>query len=421
MSEAFKRMASDHILPVLFLGSAFSGRYFNGNTVRTDRAGELELLRRVSRKISAVFTTEPGTFVQDELFRGFRVYGVRNQHEIPACTTYGELFRLCEEPGTPEEQAAAFRARLGWKLVQALMRAPMLLLCCSAEEQQTVADRIAAFSAAIPRDHLIVVETAEGMEKVAEEAAVLSAPASGQTVPCTAVKAGDFRELFACIDLLVPASDPCELRDCQTVADELLRQTEKGERRVFVRDMETAAPETLGLYIGSRTSIAEVQKSFDVYGSGDFVRKALEGQSFDYNGMAMRWYDHMGITSTEYTPVFLVRHMMTVPYETCGQKFRANYESRKEHFARLPKAQNYDGNYQTIKAKYERERPSKLEASSIGAYTCKELQFAMVNGQMTPDECLEFLRQILKDYPEIIQCSPFKKTACFAWYLKYEK
>ena len=113
---------------------------------------------------------------------------------------------------------------------------------------------------------------------------------------------------------------------------ELVADSSKGRKKIYVQDIEEAGASGLALYIGRQEFIEEVQKSVYIYSKEDVIQMALEWRVFDYNSFASVWYETKSISCTEYTPVFLIRNKLTIPYENCSEKFRKNYESRVNFF-----------------------------------------------------------------------------------------
>ena len=111
---------------------------------------------------------------------------------------------------------------------------------------------------------------------------------------------------------------------------------------------------------------------------------------------------------------------MSISYEACGKKFKANYFAMKHNFENT-KFKDFMGNYSAIEDKYKSLKDENKSSDSICASICSDLNGALFNKKISVDQCLSFIKKILEDFSELIDNSQLKKTACYAWYLKYEK
>jgi len=404
-------------------------------TVKADKSAELKLLQKISEKISMVFTTNYDLFLQNEIFKDFKVYESQDKYYFRTNNGYGELYKIHGCINDPngiiicEKDYEKFESSLklvSSKLLNALMDCPIIFLGYSLEDEnikKIMTDFVSSFDNAILQDikkYIILVVYEEGQENLIEGEKQFADDGSGKSITLTTIKTDNFEKLYEHIDRLTPAASTYELRKYKTMVADLINKTAKGENRIFVQEIDNAKTDAMALYIGSRNSIEGIQKSVSIFDTGDIIKKALYEEPFDYDSFASVWYDSKGIASTEYTPVFLIKHEMSVPFESCGSKFKTNYNSRKKFFDKLV-LEKYNGNYSTISRKYGLLKAEKRNTASVCTSICKDLELALYNNKISIDECFAFMKEILIDFPDAIKVSPFKRIACFAWYMKYEK
>lgn len=404
-------------------------------TVKTDQSEELELLKRISQKVSMVFTTNYDLFLQNEIFKDFKVYESQDKYYFRTNNGYGELYKIhgcihdpngiiiCEKDYEQFEQALKL---VSSKLLNALMDFPIIFLGYSLEDEnikKIMTDFVSSFDNSILQDikkYIVLVVYEAGQTDLVEGEKQFADDGSGKSITLTTIKTDNFKKLYEHIDRLTPSASTYELRRYKTMVADLINKSAKGENRIFVQEIDNAKADTMALYIGSKHSIEGIQKSVSIYDTGEIIKKALREEPFDYDSFAGVWYDSKGIASTEYTPIFLIKNEMSIPYESCGLKFKKNYEAKRKFFDEL-NLQDYDGDYAAIERKYEALKADRRNATSICTSICRDLELALYHGKISIDQCLTFLKVILVDFPESITVSPFKRAACFAWYMKYEK
>lgn len=399
------------------------------------KSEELNLLRAVSNKISMVFTTNYDLFLQEEIFKDFKVYESQDKYYFRTNNGYGELYKIHGCINDPngiiicERDYQKFESSLklvSSKLLNALMDFPIIFLGYSLEDEnirKIMTDFVSSFDDTILQDikrFIILVIYEEGENDLIEGEKQFADDGSGKSITLTTIKTDNFIKLYKYIDRLTPTATTYELRKYKTMVADLISQTAKGNKKVFVQEIDEAKSDALALYIGSKSSIIGIQKSLNIYSNADIVKMALKEEPFDYDGVATLWYDSKEIKSSEYTPVFFLKEKISVPYEKCCPKFKANYNSRKKYFRTLP-ADTHKNNITAIQKKYETLKKENKSALSTCTTICNLLISALINNSISIEECLSLLKQMLNDIPESIDCSPFKKAACYTWYKKYEE
>lgn len=396
---------------------------------------ELNFLRKVSNKISMVFTTNYDLFLQQEIFKDFKVYESQDKYYFRTNNGYGELYKIhgcIKDPNgiiICERDYQKFESSLklvSSKLLNALMDYPVIFLGYSLEDEnirKIMTDFVSSFDDTILQDikrFIILVIYEKGEKNLIEGEKQFADDGSGKSITLTTIKTDNFIKLYEYIDQLTPTATTYELRKYKTMVADLISQSAKGNQKVFVQEIDEAKSDAMALYIGSKNSILAMQKSLNIYSNADIIKKALKEEIVDYDGLATLWYDSKGIKSTEYTPVFFIKEKMSVSYEKCCQKFKLNYDSRKKYFYKL----NLSGrscDMKEIQTKYNTLKKEKKNTKSICASICENLEYSLFNNSISTEECLSFLRKMLDELPDIIDCSPFKKIACYTWYKKYEK
>ena len=134
---------------------------------------------------------------------------------------------------------------------------------------------------------------------------------------------------------------------------------------------------------------------------------------------ASRWYETKCIKATEYTPVFLIKHNMSIPFEKGSGKFKANYLARKEFFDKW-EPNDFKGDISVLKKKYTALMDEGKDTTAACTSIHKDVMSALANGCISSEDCLAFLRYMRCDDSDVLNHSPFKKIACFTWYMMYE-
>ena len=70
---------------------------------------------------------------------------------------------------------------------------------------------------------------------------------------------------------------------------------------------------------------------------------------------------------------------------------------------------------------YDAMKQNNKNYNSICSKLCPLLINSLYKEKISLNEFYELLMILLKEYPESITCSSFRKAACYYWYIKYEK
>lgn len=395
---------------------------------------EISLLKLISDKISMVFTTNYDAFLETDIFPDFKVYDSQDKYYFRTNNGYGEIYKIHGSIDDPngiiisEKDYEKFESSLklvSSKLLNALLDYPIIFLGYSLEDEnikKIMSDFVNSFDDAILQDikrYIILVVYEAGQTELVEGEKQFADDGTGKSITLTTIKTDNFLKLYEYINHLTPSATTYELRKYKIMVADLINKCARGEKRVYVQELDNAKADAMALYIGSRNSIEGIEKSVSIYDNCEIIKMALYDEEMIYDAIASKWYDNKGIASTEYTPVFLIRSKMSIPYDSCGQKFKRNYESRKHFFSNLsPK--KFEGDWDTLAAKYDAYKSEGRSATSICGGICKELESALYYSIISVEECLDFLKRIHMDFPNAIKESPFKRLACFCWYIKYK-
>ncbi len=404
-------------------------------SVKPEQQEELFLLQNISKKISMVFTTNYDLFLQNEIFKNFKVYESQDKYYFRTNNGYGELYKIhgcihdpngiiiCEKDYDKFESSLKL---VSSKLLNALMDYPIIFLGYSLEDEnikKIMTDFVSSFDDNILQDikrYMILVVYEASQESLVEGEKQFADDGSGKSITLTTIKTDNFKRLYEYIDQLKPSASTYELRKYKTMVADLISKAAKGENRVYVQELEDSKSDAMALYIGSKSSIEGIQKSVNIYRNADIIKMALYNEPFDYDLFAKMWYDSKGIASTEYTPIFLIKEKMSISYDACSTKFKKNYVSRKRTFETL-KYDDFDGDYQSIITKYQAMQNKEKAVGSICASICTDLEKALYSDKVTIDQCIALLKVIDHDFPKAIEESPFKRVSCYIWYKQYEK
>lgn len=412
------------------------GKVFSEYSLRPEMSEELELFKKIGSKISMVFTTNYDTFLQNEIFPDFKVYESQNKYYFRTNNGYGELYKIhgcitdpngiviCERDYQRFEDSLKL---VSSKLINALMDFPVIFIGYSLEDEnikKIMADFINSFSDDIIQDikkYIILVTYEKDQAELVEGEKQFVDSSSGRNITLTTIKTDNFTKLFNHIDELTPAASSYELRKYKTMIAELINRSAKGEKTVFVQEIDDASADITALYIGSKQTISNIEASVNIYTNYSIIEKGLDGEVFDYDSFALYWYENKCIKKTEYTPVFLIAHNISIKLENCCNKFRGNLKAITENFHKLSNI-NYDGNYCAIMGHYDNLKKTGKSSKTICDTICGECFKAVYCNTITIDECKSILIHVKNNEPQVSDSSPFRKAACYMWYkMYYEK
>lgn len=398
---------------------------------------EIEKLQSISQKTSMVFTTNYDLFLQNEVFKNFKVYESQDKYYFRTNNSYGELYKIhgcAKEPNSIifcENDYDKFNNSLkliSSKLLNALMDFPIIFLGYSLEDdniQKIMTDFVNSFDNDILQEikkYMILVVYEKGQKDLIEGEKQFADAGTGKVITLTTIKTDNFLEIYNYIDKLQPSATTYELRKYKTMVADIINKTAKGEKKVYAQEIDAAHADEIALYIGSKQTVENIEKSTSIYKNEDIIEKALLGEDFDYDLFAQKWYNNKGISSTEYTPVFLIKNKMTVDFEQCCEKFKSNYTRRKAYFDLefKPKSGNI-ANYDALINRYTSLKNENRTAQSLCDSICNDAMRLLHNETISIEQYENFLKRILQDFKNESYCSSFKKAACFMWYVEYEK
>ena len=403
-------------------------------TLDESRLDEIALFRKISEKVSMVFTTNFDCFLQKEIFGNFKVYESQDKYYFRTSSGFGEIFKihgcvqdpdgiiLCEEDFERFDSALKL---VSSKLLNALLDFPIIFIGYSLNDeniQKLLADFVGSFSGSILQEvqkFMLFVSFKPGETALKE--GIFTTEHGGRSITFPAIQTDNFAGLFEMIDRLTPGATAYELRKYKSMVARLIQDTSRGSQRaVYVQELDSAKADQIALYIGKRDNI-EGMKSVVSYSKEEVLQMVLEEQEQDWNEFARRWFEEKNIIHDEYTPVFFIHHRITLPFEECGSRFRKNYEFRKNSFMEFTPKPSKSQSIKEITQKYEEFRMSGMKVSKIAYQLHLELSGALADGKITVDESLELLRRMAKENAGIVNMTHFKQILCYTHFLKYEK
>lgn len=403
-------------------------------TLDESRLDEIALFRKISEKVSMVFTTNYDCFLQKEIFGNFKVYESQDKYYFRTSSGFGEIFKihgcvqdpdgiiLCEEDFERFDSALKL---VSSKLLNALLDFPIIFIGYSLNDeniQKLMADFIGSFSDSIIQDvqqFMLFISYKPGETALKE--GIFSTEYAGKRLTFPAIQTDNFAEIFKTIDKLTPGATAYELRKYKSMIARLIQNTSRGRRQtVYVQELDTAKADQMALYIGSQDKI-EGMKSVVSYSKEEVLQMVLDEHERNWNEFARRWFEEKKIVHDEYTPVFFIRHKITIPLEECGVRFRKNYEFRKKTFAEFTLGLSKLRSIAEITQMYEEFRTRGMNVSQIAYQLRGELSGALANGKITVDESLDLLKRMAKENEGIINETHFKQVLCYTHFVKYEK
>lgn len=402
--------------------------------INDERRDELELFRKIGTKISMVFTTNYDLFLQNEVFQNFKVYESQNKYYFRTSNGYGELYKIHGDVDSPngivinEKDYELFDSALkliSSKLLNALLDYPVIFMGYSLEDEnirKILIDFVNSFDESILNEikkYIILVEYEEGQDELIEGEKQFSDDATGKAIILTTIKTDNFEKIYSYIDQLTPSASTYELRKYKAMVATLISREAKGEKTIYVQELDEAKADAQALYIGSRGSIENIEKSVRMIENADIIKKVLMNESVDCDSLAKYWYENKGIGSTEYTPIYYILKNMTIPFDECGRKFKKNLDAKERTISNY-KIRNKKASLITAKEKYDKLKEEKRDMSVICQSVCSDLTDALMLNTIEESQCKEVLINLLQEYPAAVENSSFKKSACFMWYKEYK-
>lgn len=425
--------------------------FFNYN-LREEESEEIELLKKVGKNVSMVFTTNYDTFLEDIIFPDFKVYVSQNKYYFRTNNGYGELFKIhgcVKEPNgiiIDEKDYDKFNNSLkliSSKLLNSLLDYPVIFLGYSFEDEnikKIIADFVNSFDREILEEikkFMVLVVYEKGQDELIEGEKQFIDETTGKSITLSTIKTDNFKKIYSYIEKLQPCATTYELRKYKTMLAEFVSKCAKGEKTIYVQELESANDKAEALYIGKREAIESIDKSVDIYTNIDIFQKALNGEKFDYDSFASKWYDNKSIRANEYTPVFLIKSKMGIDFESTCKKFKENYKDRKEYFEGecfydveeidkktkvikgVKKIKGYG--YSELCKIYDSLVNEGKNSKSINDKLCPMIINSMFLRKISLENFKELIEKLLKEQPQSIEYSPFRKAVCYCWYVEYEK
>lgn len=418
-------------------------------SLRKEEKEEIELLKKVGKNVSMVFTTNYDTFLEDEIFSDFKVYVSQNKYYFRTNNGYGELFKIhgcVKEPNgiiIDEKDYEKFNNSLkliSSKLLNSLLDYPVIFLGYSFEDEnikRIIADFVNSFDSEILEEikkFMVLIVYEKGQNELIEGEKQFIDETSGKSITLTTIKTDNFTKVYSYIEKLQPCATTYELRKYKTMLAEFVNKCAKGEKVIYVQELENAKDKVEALYIGKREAIENINKSVDIYTNVDIFQKALNNEKFDYNSFASKWYGSKNIRANEYTPVFLIKAKMTIDFKSTCKKFQDNYNDRKNYFEKecfydvdaktkefkcIKKIKGYG--YSELLKIYDDLKNEGKNSKSINDKLCPMIINSMFLRKISLENFEELIVKLLKEKSQSIEHSSFRKAVCYYWYVKYEK
>lgn len=399
-----------------------------------DKEDELKLLKRIGPKTSMVFTTNYDQFLEKEVFPNSKVYDRQDKYYFRTNSGYGELYKVHGSVTDPngivfcESDYAKFDNSLklvSSKLINALLDFPVIFLGYSLEDEnikKIMADFVNSFGGDVLDDikkYMIMVVYEEGQKDLIEGEKQFVDAASGRTITLTTIKTDNFAAIYEAIDQLSPFATAYELRKYRNMVVDIINQEAKGVKKVFAQSIDDVPDGEIALYIGKKSDIQSMEKSLDILTNEDIIERVLKRVNLNYDGIAKTWYDSKGISAPMYTPVFAIKHFMSVTLEDCCQKFKNNYYKKLKYYQDISLSDSNAYNYDVLCEKIAEIKKGNLSSkyASIARICIPSLHF----GKITEKQLESILKHLLQDDPKATKDSAFKNMACYMWYRMYEK
>lgn len=200
----------------------------------------------------------------------------------------------------------------------------------------------------------------------------------------------------------------------------LIEREEMGDRVVYVQDIGEAAESVEALYIGSKGAAALAGKSCEIFSNEELIGMCLHDTAFDYDLFAFKWYQSKGVSKIQYTPCFLIKAKLTIPYEKTCEKFKANCKYQESQFKKLKSVED-SLSAEKILALFRKLRSSSREQNSVITSVCNKLFDGLRSDSITTNQTKEILLMLCNEYQNAESNSVFKKAACYMWYKIYSK
>lgn len=409
--------------------------FFLSYEIKEEKEHELELLQEVCGKISMVFTTNYDDFLEKCVFKNFVVYDYHDEYYFRNNFGYGELYKMHGSAKNPnsivfcEKDYDGFYSSLrlvSYKLVNALLDAPIIFLGYSLEDENIkaiMADFINCFDQDVInriKRNMVMIEYEQGQNALIEGEKQFVDEKSGRNITLTTIKTDNFTEIYDYINKLTPSASPHELRKYSSMVYRLIEREEMGDRVVYVQDIGEAAESVEALYIGSKGAAALAGKSCEIFSNEELIGMCLHDTAFDYDLFAFKWYQSKGVSKIQYTPCFLIKAKLTIPYEKTCEKFKANCKYQESQFKKLKSVED-PLSEEKILALFRKLRSSSREQNSVITSVCNKLFDGLRSDSITTNQTKEILLMLCNEYQNAESNSVFKKAACYMWYKIYSK
>jgi hypothetical protein len=412
-------------------------KHVSAYEVKDECREELNKFKKISEKISMIFTTNYDEFLRQEVFCDFKEYESQNKYYFRTQNGYGEIYKIHGSVTDPngiiicERDYERFDNTLklvSSKLINALLDFPVIFIGYSLEDEnikKILTDFVNSFDDEILKEikkYMVMVVHEHGQNGLVEGEKQFSDQSSGKSITLTTIKTDNFALLYDYFDMLTPSATVYELRKYKVMVADIIARAAKGEKTIYVQEIDEANADGVALYIGSKNSIESIEKSVNIFTNEEIFQAALNGKKIDYNAIATYWYESKSIQANVYTPIFLIKNCMSIPFESGSEKFRNNYQSRKIYFTREIKFKGDKiSNYEGLK-KYKEK--ILLNGTTFNNQINKITDTAMralFSRKITVEQYEIFLKELLKECPEVVHVSNFKKAACFLWFVKFEQ
>jgi hypothetical protein len=256
-----------------------------------DVVTELESLKRLSRKIPAVITTNYDEFLERAVFDEFKTLVYPDDYYFNQSSGYGEILKIHGTVSRPESivitEEDYRRLKLESKVVTARLTSlmcqnPVIFLGYSISDKEihdTILDLISSLKQTDLekiRGHLLRVSVRPGMNK--SEWGPKTETFSGKKVEITQIEMPNLNVLYRYLDKFTPVATPMEIRRYQEMIREIVLSADPNCRKVELIDVENidrTKPGDLAVIFGKSSSIGSMMKGITGYEVKDALLDVL--------------------------------------------------------------------------------------------------------------------------------------------------
>ena len=287
--------------------------------INPDMQYELEYFSKICEKVSMIFTTNYDNFLQNEVCKNFKVYDSQDKYYFRNSNGYGELYKIHGSIENPnqiiicEQDYNYFNQSLklvSSKLINSLLDYPIIFLGYSLEDENIkniMADFVNSFDDNILQElknYMIMIIYEKGQHELVASDKQFTDNVSNKSITLTTIKTDNFMDIYKIINKLTPVATAYELRKYKIMISELINKCAKGEKTIYVQDLDGSASDSKAMYIGTKNEIQNFKKSYSSFTNEELFIKLINKDKLNYNMIAKDWYEDKKISTSQYRLTF---------------------------------------------------------------------------------------------------------------------